>query len=131
LFGVSGVNAGSPLTWGVDSISAQLNPVLKGGVLACRAMLVKNFDETAFEGNDVSVRSYGDEIQLVIATNAIYGERNKDLVMGGTISPSGYGEGFASSDRYRLTGKPLLKTNSDDTIYDNMSPAKLTVKISN
>lgn len=131
LFGVSGVNAGSPLTWGVDSISAQLNPVLKGGVLACRAMLVKNFDETAFEGNDVSVRSYGDEIQLVIATNAIYGERNKDLVMGGTISPSGYGEGFASSDRYRLTGKPLLKTSSDDTIYDNITPAKLTVKISN
>lgn len=128
-FGVSGSVGGSPLTWGVDSISKELNPVLKGGALSCRAMLVKNYYESAFEGNDTSDRSYGDEIQLVILTSAIYGDETKNLVLGGVISPTGYGEGFSASDRYRITGKPLVKERDSDTIYSNVSPAPFVKKI--
>ena len=128
-FGVSGNVGGSPLTWGVDSVSKELNPVLKGGALSCRAMLVKNYYESAFEGNDTSDRSYGDEIQLVILTSAIYGDDTKNLVLGGVISPTGYGEGYSASDRYRVTGKPLLKERDSDTIFDSVSPAPFVKKV--
>jgi len=37
------------------------------------------------------------------------------LTIGGQISPTGYGEGFASADRYRIKGKPLVKINSTET----------------
>ena len=118
LFGASGEVKGGPISFLNDSIPKELNPVLKGSALACRAMLVRNFQESAFNTQNRSVRSYGDEIQLVIVTNAIFkGEgndylRNLPLSFGGTMSPSGYGEGFASADRYRIKGLPLMRGNS-------------------
>lgn len=118
LFGASGEVKGGPISFLNESVPKELNPVLKGSALACRAMLVRNFQESAFNTQNRSVRSYGDEIQLVIVTNAIFkGEgndylRNLPLSFGGVMSPSGYGEGFASADRYRIKGLPLLRGNS-------------------
>ena len=86
--------------------------MVKGGVLACRAMLVRNFKEEGFTGANQSVRSHGDEIQLLIATYASFGYGAQALTIDGEISPSGYGEGYASADRYRVKGRPLVKIPS-------------------
>ena len=105
LFGVDG----SPLTYANKSFSTDLNPVLKGGLLLCKAMLVQNYDETLNTTN----LSYGDELQVVIVTQAIY--RSDDtlpITLQGSISPSGYGEGYASADRYFIKGRPVVKNNS-------------------
>ena len=112
VFGAHGPVAGGPLTFLVDSFSSEQRPVVKGGVLACRAMLVRNFKEEGFTGANQSVRSHGDEIQLLIATYASFGYGAQALTIDGEISPSGYGEGYASADRYRVKGRPLVKIPS-------------------
>ena len=89
------------------------NPVLKGAVLVGRAYLVRNGYEEAFTGN--VTRSYGDEVQMVVLTNAVYGEGldcDNGYVLDGIISPTDYGKGYAASDRYRLEGKPLVKSRA-------------------
>lgn len=127
IFGASGNIPGSPFSFLSMSINESSKPVLKGSVLACRAMLVKNFEES-FNGN---IRSYGDELQLLIVTHCIDGATrspltantdSSQLTIGGQISPTGYGEGFASADRYRIKGKPLVKLNSVNTDL-NVTPA--------
>ena len=105
LFGVDG----SPLTYANKSFSTEINPVLKGGLLLCKAMLVQNYDETLNTYN----LSYGDELQVVITTQAIYrSDDNSPITLQGSISPSGYGEGYASADRYFIKGRPVVKNNS-------------------
>ena len=111
---LSGDNPGGPLEFVSGSLSAPLQPVLKGGALVGKALLVKNFEETVF--NDPNkVMSSGEEIQMVIITNGVLGNPNTQkngITLGGEISPSGYGEGYASADRYRLNGKPMFAPNS-------------------
>ena len=101
---------GAPLDWTATSFPPAIKPILKGGLLACRALLVRNYRETAFAGNQVV--SYGDEIQMVVLTQGIFGtpeDRERGLTLQGEISPSGYGEGYAAADRYRLEGKPMFR----------------------
>tara|TARA_B100000927_G_scaffold291476_1_gene293879 strand:+ start:92 stop:4513 length:4422 start_codon:yes stop_codon:yes gene_type:complete len=130
VYGGSGDVKGAPLTFLNDSFSEELNPVLKGSVLACRAMLVRNFEETAFNAQNLSVRSHGDEIQLLIATQAVFKGKNErlsslPLKIGGEMSPSGFGEGFACADRFRVKGLPLMKGNSQ--VPEDNEPAKLSL----
>ena len=127
VFSVGGKVKGSPLTWSMTSFPQSSSPVLKGSLLACKAMLVRNFSEQAFSGADTSVRSQGDELQLVIATSTTFLNPNGSLTIGGEISPSGYGEGYSSVDRYRISGKPLVKYNSDIPLED-VVPAPLTFR---
>ena len=77
-----------------------------------RAYLVRNYKEQAFTANDVT--SWGDEVQMVVTTSAVFGEGPScyEYVLDGQISPTGYGKGYASSDRYRLEGKPLVSGHS-------------------
>jgi hypothetical protein len=114
VYGVSGDNPGAPLSYSVTSFGKSDNPVLKGSVLACRAMLVRNFEET----NPVSggVASRGDEIQLLVVTSCVDGTTEGRLSISGEISPSGYGEGYASADRFRIRGLPLIKSYSEFNI---------------
>jgi len=103
--------SGGPVDWVSDSFPASIKPVLKGGVLVCRAMLVRNFYEEVVAAGPVTV-TQGDEIQMVIATYGILGDTNireAGLTLGGIISPAGYGEGYAASDRFRLAGRPMFK----------------------
>lgn len=116
-----------------ETFPVEANPVLKGSVLACRAMLVRNFEESAFNTQNLAVRSYGDEIQLLIVTEAVFQGNNESLLgnalkIGGEISPSGYGEGFACADRFRVKGLPLMKGNLIE-VEDN-EPAKLSLSSS-
>lgn len=96
--------SGGPIDWTAGSLPD--GSVLKGAILAGRAYLVRNFPETAFG----DTTTHGDEIQLVIATRAIMGESldcQNGYALQGQISPTGYGNGYAAADRYRLEGKPL------------------------
>jgi hypothetical protein len=102
---------GGPIDWVSDSLPFSSNPVLKGGVLVCRAMLVRNFYEEAFSGSPYKV-SDGDEIQMVILTQGILGNGNtteEGINLDGIISPTGYGEGYAAADRYRINGRPMFR----------------------
>lgn len=111
---VSGNNPGGPLEFVSGSLSAPLQPVLKGGALVGKALLVKNFSESVFN-DPTKVMSSGEEIQMLIVTNGIIGNPHtvKDgITLQGEISPSGYGEGYASADRYRLNGKPMFAPNT-------------------
>lgn len=114
VYGASGVNAGAPVTFLNESIPSEMNPILKGAILAGRAMLVRNFQEQAFNVQDLADRSYGDELQLLVVTQGVARNADGTLVLGGSISPSGYGEGFSASDRYRIKGNPLIKGVSAD-----------------
>lgn len=102
-------NPGGPVDWVSGALEASLKPVLKGGVLVCKAMLVRNFPEQAFSTN--AQVSQGDEVQMVVATYGLLGSSIQDdgLSLSGIISPSGYGEGYAAADRYRLEGRPMVK----------------------
>jgi hypothetical protein len=102
---------GGPVDWVAGDLGPTVQPVLKGGVLACRALLVRNFSEEAFSGGDVT--SHGDEIQMVVFTRAIFGDGGSQagLNMSGIISPTGYGEGYAAADRYRLEGYPMASSH--------------------
>jgi hypothetical protein len=120
VFGASGNVPGAPLSWLNDSFGEESRPILKGGILSCRAMLVRNFKETAFSGSPKD-RTYGDEVQMLIVTQGVF-KNGKDVRIAGEISPSGFGEGYASSDRYRISGRPLVKGNSPD--ISPVSPAE-------
>ena len=105
---MTGPNPGGPIDWDSESLPAASDPVLKGGLLACKALLVRNFTEVAFNSNDTT--NEGDEIQMVIITHGILGDGNTvftGIDIEGIISPTGYGEGYAAADRYRLEGKPM------------------------
>lgn len=124
IFVLDGQSPGGPVDWAADSIPAPLKPVLKGGLLACRALLVRNFREevlpTPYKVSD------GDEIQMIVITRGILGDTHTQecgLNLGGIVSPAGYGEGWVSADRYRLEGKPLMRA------YSRAVPDPSTVSI--
>ena len=108
---VSPENAGGPVDFSSGGFAAGDDPTMKGAVLAGRAYLVRNGYESAFGGT--AVRSYGDEVQMVVVTTAVYGEGldcERGYVLEGDISPTDYGKGYAAADRFRLEGKPLVKS---------------------
>jgi hypothetical protein len=110
LFVLNGRNPGGPIDWVSDTLEPALKPVLKGGLLACKALLVRNYVENAF--SDDAVTTDGDEIQLIIISQGILGDgttQNRGLDLNGIISPTGFGEGMAASDRYRIAGKPMYQ----------------------
>ena len=101
---------GGPIDWVSGTLDKASNPILKGGLLACKALLVRNFVEEAFAEDDTTTE--GDEIQMVILTFGILGDGNTivdGINLSGVISPTGYGEGYAAADRYRLDGKPMVR----------------------
>ena len=109
-FVLSDPNPGGPIDWVSGTLAPSDNPVLKGGLLACKAMLVRNFTEIAFAEQDRT--THGDELQMVIVTFGILGNgqtKRDGIDLSGEISPTGFGEGYAAADRYRLEGKPLIK----------------------
>ena len=121
-FVLSGDAPGGPVTWVGDSFSASVQPVLKGAVLACKAILVRNYHEDAFG----TVRSQGDEIQMVVLTQALYGTpttTGDGITLKGLISPTGYGEGYAAADRYRLPGLPMDRGRTRTTRDPATPPA--------
>jgi hypothetical protein len=116
VFVLSGENPGGPIDWVSESFPASFLPVLKGGALACKALLVRNYHEEAFATVDTTTE--GDEIQMVILTHGILGDgqlQRDGLQMIGVISPTGYGEGYAAADRYRCEGKPMFSGLSRTT----------------
>ena len=104
---------GSPIDFYSTALHSGLNPILKGCVLAGKALLVRNFVEHAFAPTEPNRRvSTGDEIQMVILTHGLVGSPDvtkNGLDIQGLISPTGYGEGYSAIDRYRLMGKPMFK----------------------
>jgi hypothetical protein len=75
-------------------------------VLVGKALLVRNYHEEAFAISDTTTE--GDELQLVVLTQAVVGEGKPcGYTLSGEVSPTGYGEGYAAADRYRLVGKPM------------------------
>ena len=120
LYVLRGDNPGGPVDWSLGSWPPALQPVLKAGVLVCRAFLVRCFREEAFAPAP-AVLTYGDEIQLVVATYGVLGDGNtvaEGVKLGGAISPTGYGEGFAASDRYRVACRPLYSGGQDRVCPD-------------
>jgi hypothetical protein len=110
---LSGDYAGSPIDFYSGALSPSLNPILKGGILAGKALLVRNYQETAFSTNERVTT--GDELQMVIITYGLIGSPSvttEGIDIQGLISPTGYGEGYAAADRYRLEGKPMYKGRS-------------------
>jgi len=131
VFGASGDVKGAPLSFLNGSIPSNLSPVLKGGVLACRAMLVKNYPEEAFSGASLATMSQGSEVQLLVVTSAVYqSERHEGgdiapITLRGEISPSGFGEGFVAADRFKIKGNPLIKEPANEV--PSVNPAKYSV----
>ncbi|MBD3261746.1 MAG: hypothetical protein GF334_08795 [Candidatus Altiarchaeales archaeon] len=106
---------GGPLDWSLGSFPATLKPVLKGGVLLGKAMLVRNYPETAFSTETTT--SHGDEIQMLVATYGILGNLDSQINginLSGQISPAGHGEGYSACDRYRLDGHPIVNLHGDE-----------------
>jgi hypothetical protein len=98
--------SGGPVELSAGAFSEEEAPVLKSALLVGKAMLVRNYHEEAFSTSDTTTE--GDELQMVILTQAIVGEGTPCTYnLSGEISPTGYGEGYAAADRYRLAGKPL------------------------
>lgn len=127
-FVLSGENPGGPIDWVSESFPKASQPVLKGGILACRALLVRNFYEEALPADGPSKVSDGDEIQMVILTHAHLGDGltvSQGLTLEGIISPSGYGEGYAAADRYRCMGRPMCRGYSREV--PNPSAVQLAV----
>lgn len=113
VFVLSGENPGGPVDWVSESWPAAFSPVLKGGILAGKAMLVRNYPETAFA--TVNTTSAGDELQMVILTYGIMGDglsRQNGVQLSGVLGSTGYGEGYAAADRYRIEGKPMYSGHS-------------------
>ena len=106
VFNAGGNVPGGPLSFLATSFNETEQPVLKGSALVGRALLVSNSYET---DENSSPTSYGSELQLVVVTHAVDGGK-PSITLGGDISPSGYGEGLAAADRFRVKGKPLVKT---------------------
>lgn len=104
---------GGPVDWNAGGFSDGDDPVLKGALLTGRALLVRNYKEEAYALSEV--RSYGDELQMVILTSAVLGDGaacEHGYTLDGQISPTGWGDGLAASDRYRLEGKPQANGHS-------------------
>ena len=133
-FMMSGNNPGGPLNWVSESFPASSRPILKGAALACKALLVRNFHEEAFAmGYSGRVRTEGDELQMVILTYGIFGDGHsveEGVTLHGMVSPTGYGEGYAAMDRYRLNGRPMdrgrVRTTPDPTQPPAPYPGNLT-----
>ena len=128
VMGMSGANPGGPVDWVSESLIAPLKPVLKGGVLCCKAMLVRNFVEHAFA--DPMEVSAGDEIQMIVVTHGVFGNgntQNDGVMIAGEISPTGYGEGYSASDRYRIDGKPMMGAahSRSHRPFDSVKPVPL------
>ena len=118
---------GGPVGFSAGGLPDGADPILKGAVLAGRAYLVRNYVEEAFSAS--STRTYGDELQMVIVTSGVVGhgpQCGHGYGLDGQISPTGYGEGFVASDRYRLEGKPLTSGHSETSpnpdISGNLAP---------
>jgi len=108
VFNVGGNVPGGPLSFLATSFNESLQPVLKGSALVGRVLLVSNnYEQDGFS----NPKSYGSELQLVVITHAVDGGASS-ITLGGDISPSGYGEGLAAADRFRVKGKPLVKVYS-------------------
>jgi hypothetical protein len=85
---------------------------------------VRNWPEVAYSGS--ARRSWGDEIQMVILTEGTVGlgpNCGTGYALDGQIGPTGYGEGMAASDRYRLEGKPMFNGHSKEPIDPNVTLA--------
>jgi hypothetical protein len=124
-FVLSGAAPGGPITWVSDSFAASVQPVLKGAVLACKAILVRNYREWAF-GLGGNVRTEGDEIQMVVLTQAVYGTpttTQDGVTLSGVISPSGYGQGYAAADRFLIPGRPMDRGRTRRTRDPAITPA--------
>lgn len=124
-FVLSGNAPGGPIDWLSDSLPSSLKPVLKGAALVGKALLVRNYHEEAFTA-PARVRSEGDEIQLVVLTQAVYGNGSTQadgVTLSGQISPTGYGEGYAASDRYLLEGRPMDRGRTRTTPNPALQPA--------
>jgi hypothetical protein len=116
---ISGEHPGGPVDWAGGSLDLSRD-VLKGAILVGRAFLVRNYAEEAFTGSERT--SHGDELQMVIVTNGVLGRGSpaflspatteRRMRLAGMVSPTGYGEGYAAADRYRLEGKPLYAGHS-------------------
>lgn len=108
---LSGDNPGGPIDWVSGSFPKAAQAVLKSGILACRALLVRNFYEEALPAEGMAVTSNGDEVQMVVLTYALMGTGplTNAMELSGIISPSGYGEGYAAADRYRCMGRPMVR----------------------
>jgi hypothetical protein len=115
-FVLGGDNPGGPLDWVSESFPKSDQAVLKSGVLACRALLVRNFYEEALSGEGNTVQSQGDEVQMILLTYAHLGQGllEEGLALNGIISPSGYGEGYAAADRFRCMGRPMIRGYNRD-----------------
>ena len=126
-FVLSGDNPGGPIDWVSGSFPASDKAVLKSGILACRAMLVRNFYEEALPAEGDAVCSNGDEIELLVLTYAQLGTGplTQAMELSGIISPSGYGEGYAAADRYRVMGRPMLRGYSREV----PDPAAVTLAV--
>ena len=110
LYVLDGQNPGGPVDFAVTSFPPAIRPVLKGGLLVGKALLVRNFPEEAFTPSRPT--SYGDEIQMLIITNGVVGDTlttMDGLTLEATLGSAGYGEGYAASDRYRIDGKPMFR----------------------
>jgi hypothetical protein len=102
----TGTAPGGPVEFSAGSFPESQAPVLKGAVLVGKALLVRNYHEEAFAISDTTTE--GDELQMVVLTQAIVGNGAPcRYTLSGEISPTGYGEGYAAADRYRLVGKPM------------------------
>lgn len=128
VFNLSGKKPGGPVDWVSESIPESLDPVMKGGALACKALLVRNFYETAFSNAtqpEATKRTDGDEIQMVIITHGVLSDGNtlnEGILINGEISPTGFGEGYAAADRYRVNGRPMHKARRRDLPDPSMPP---------
>lgn len=115
-FMLSGRNPGGPLDYVSGTLEPALQPILKGGLLACKALLVRNYVEEAF--SDEATTSDGDEIQMIIISQGVLGNGStqfEGIDLDGIISPTGFGEGYSASDRYRIAGKPMFKGRTRTT----------------
>lgn len=78
---------------------------------------MRNYVEDAF--STVTRVSEGDEIYMILITHGIFGNgatQDNGISIEGVISPTGYGEGYAAADRYRLNGKPMFKDHSRQVV---------------
>lgn len=111
----TGTTLGGPVEFSAGALPESQAPVLKGAVLVGKALLVRNYHEEAFAISDTTTE--GDELQMVVLTQAVVGDGKPcGYTLAGEISPTGYGEGYAAADRYRLVGKPM------DAGHSRMAP---------
>lgn len=107
----TGMVPGGPVEFSAGSLPEGQAPVLKGAVLVGKALLVRNYHEEAFAIGDTTTE--GDELQMVVLTQAVVGNGVPcGYTLSGEVSPTGYGEGYAAADRYRLVGKPMAAGHS-------------------